>query len=290
VDGKHMEHWASLIQTILWVVLIGGAIIWAHKPLHGILTALQKRIDAGSEIAAGPFSLKDLKPQPAQQQVEKAKAEVIKAPAEPVPPPSPDGPAPQFASLHTPEVAAPIQPPAPSALTQQAAAKKIADLVAELNDLKKTLVRIAANTSQSQAYLAEDLAMRTIQTEFNTPVRRQVTGGRDGGFDGVFESNGQVQIVEVKYIGSRAPPGETAVRIKESILRIQRDASKYGWTSSEIILVAVFATAEVPTEHQRAIEAMCREVGRVAPRFYTLGRLKRQWGMNSEDWDDKIYR
>ena len=174
-------------------------------------------------------------------------------------------------------------------MTQQAAARRISDLVAELNELKKTLVRITANTSQSQAYLAEDLAMRTIQTEFNTPVRRQVTGGRDGGFDGVFESNGHVQIVEVKYIGKRAPPGETAVRIKESILRIQRDASKYGWTASEIILVAVFASTEVPPEHQRAIEAMCREVGRVAPRFYTLGRLKRQWGMDSEDWDDKIY-
>jgi hypothetical protein len=290
VEGKHMEHWGSLVQTVLWVGLIGGAIIWAHKPLHGILTALQKRIEAGSEIAAGPFSLKDLKPQPAEQQVEKAKAEVIQAPTEPAQIPSPAGPAPQVASTHAPEVSAPIQLPAPNGMTQQAAAKKVIDLVAELNELKKTLVRITANTSQSQAYLAEDLAMRTIQTEFNTPVRRQVTGGRDGGFDGVFESKGQVQIVEVKYIGTRASPGETAARIKESMLRIQRDASKYGWTSSEIILAAVFANAEVPPEHQRAIEAMCREVGGVTPRFYTLGKLKRQWGMDSEDWDDKIYR
>jgi hypothetical protein len=226
----------------------------------------------------------------AEQQVEKAKAEVIQAPTELAQIPSPAAPAPQVASTLGPEVAAPIQFPAPNGMTQQAAAKKIIDLVAELNELKKTLVRITANTSQSQAYLAEDLAMRTIQTEFNTPVRRQVTGGRDGGFDGVFESKGQVQIVEVKYIGTRASPRETAARIKESMLRIQRDASKYGWTSSEIILAAVFANAEVPPEHQRAIEAMCREVGGVTPRFYTLGRLKRQWGMDSEDWDDKIYR
>jgi hypothetical protein len=197
---------------------------------------------------------------------------------------------PQVAPTLAPEVAAPIQTPAPNGMTQQAAAMKIPDLVAELNELKKTLDRITANTSQSQAYLAEDLAMRTIQTEFNTPLRRQVTGGRDGGFDGVFETNGQVQIIEVKYIGKRASPGETATRIRESILRIQRDTSKYGWTSSEIILAAVFASAEIPPEYQRAIEAMCREVGRVTPRFYTLGKLKRQWGMDSEDWDDKIYR
>jgi hypothetical protein len=35
---------------------------------------------------------------------------------------------------------------------------------------------------------------------------------------------------------------------------------------------------------------MCRELGRVTPRFYTLGKLKRQWGMDAVDWDDKIYR
>jgi hypothetical protein len=282
-----MEHWGPLLQTVLWVGLIGGTIIWANKPLHGILAALQKRIAGGSDITAGPFSIKDLKPQLPEQQVEKAKAEIIAGPAEQAQLPAPakelvpQGPVPDVA---------PIEPPAPSGTTHQAPAKKVSELVAELDELKKTLERITSNTSQSQAYLAEDLAMRTIQADFNTPVRRQVTGGRDGGFDGVFETNGRVQIVEVKYIGKRAAPGETAVRIRDSLQRIQRDASKYGWTSAEIILGAVFASADIPPEHRDAIEAMCRDLGQVTPRFYTLGNLKRQWGMDSEDWDDKIYR
>lgn len=285
-----MDHWGPLLQTLLWVILIGGIVIWANKPLHGILTALHKRIAGGSDITAGPFSLKDLKPQAPEQQVEKAKAEVVEAaPAPALPAPSIEQPSP--APAPAPALEASVYTRAPAVnVTPAAAQKKIDELVAQLNELTKTLDRITANTSQAQAYLAEDLAMRTIQSEFNTPVRRQVTGGRDGGFDGVFESSGVVQVVEVKYIGKRASPGETATRIQESLLRIQRETAKYGWTSAEIILAVVFASAVIPPEHKQAIEEVCRELGRVTPRFFTLGKLKRQWGMDAEDWDDKIYR
>jgi hypothetical protein len=34
-------------------------------------------------------------------------------------------------------------------------------------------------------------------------VQRQVTGGRDRGFDGVFETNGQVHVIEVEYISKK---------------------------------------------------------------------------------------
>lgn len=283
-----MEHWGPLLQTVLWVGLISGIVIWANKPLHGILTALHQRIAGGSDITAGPFSLKDLKPQPPEQQVEKAKAEVIEAPAAPALP-APVDASPPTTPAPAPEVVVPPQTPATNG-TPPAAQKRINELVVQLNEVTKTLDRITANTSQAQAYLAEDLAMRTIQAEFNTPVRRQVTGGQDGGFDGVFESKGAVQIVEVKYIGKRASPGETAARIRESLLRIQRETSRYGWTSAEIILATVFASAAIPPEHKQAIEAMCSDIGRVTLRFYTLGKLKRQWGIDAEDWDDKIYR
>jgi hypothetical protein len=278
-----MEHWASLIQTFLWVGLTGGIVIWARKPLHGILTALHKRIEGGSDVTAGPFSVKDLKPQPPDQQREKAMAELIAAPTEPEQLPAPEKqPAPQHATE-------PAGDSKPVEVTQQATAK-LNDVAKQLDETRKTLDRITANTSQAQAYLAEDLALRTIQADFNVLVQRQATGGRDRGFDGVFETNGQVHIIEVKYIGKKANPVEAAERIKQSLQRLQREASGYGWSSSQFILAAVFASVEIPAPHREAIEAMCRELGRVTPLFYTLGKLKRQWGMDAVDWDDKIYR
>jgi hypothetical protein len=83
-----MEHISPLIQTVLWVALV-GAIVWRfHAPLDGLLTALQKRIESGSSIKAGPFELGDLRPQGVEEQVQKAQSEVselLEAQADEVP-------------------------------------------------------------------------------------------------------------------------------------------------------------------------------------------------------------
>lgn len=72
-----MEHIAPLIQTLLWVVLIGGVMIRFHRPIYDILVSLQKRIDAGSSVRAGPFELgSDVRPSNADEQREKLAAEL----------------------------------------------------------------------------------------------------------------------------------------------------------------------------------------------------------------------
>jgi len=72
-----MEHVAPLIQTVLWVTLIGGIVWRFHKPIHGLLSALQKRVEAGSNIKAGPFELSEqLRPQALVEQVQKTETEV----------------------------------------------------------------------------------------------------------------------------------------------------------------------------------------------------------------------
>jgi len=54
-----MEHIAPLIQTLLWVSLV-GAIVWRfHRSIEEILSALHKRIDGGSNVKAGWFELTD---------------------------------------------------------------------------------------------------------------------------------------------------------------------------------------------------------------------------------------
>lgn len=72
-----MEHIAPLIQTVLWVGLIAGVLWRFYSPIYGLLVALQKRVEAGSNIKAGPFELTDqLKPQDPSKQKEKAESEV----------------------------------------------------------------------------------------------------------------------------------------------------------------------------------------------------------------------
>ncbi len=74
---ESMEHIAPLLQTLLWVLLIGGIVLRFHTPIHGLLTALQKRIESGSNIKAGPFELSEqLRPQDPSKQREKAEIEV----------------------------------------------------------------------------------------------------------------------------------------------------------------------------------------------------------------------
>jgi hypothetical protein len=72
-----MEHIAPLLQTLLWVALIGGIVLRFHKPLFDLLVTLQKRIESGSTVRAGPFEISDqLKPQDPVAQAEKAQEEV----------------------------------------------------------------------------------------------------------------------------------------------------------------------------------------------------------------------
>ena len=80
-----MQHIAPLIQTILWVALI-GAIVWRfNQPIHGLLSALQKRVEGGSNLKAGPFELIDqLRPQEPENQKLKIESELLEAtPVEP---------------------------------------------------------------------------------------------------------------------------------------------------------------------------------------------------------------
>ena len=72
-----MQYIAPLLQTLLWVGLVAGIVIRFHNPIHGLLSALQRRIEAGSTIEAGPFKLgSDVKPTPPEQQRARSETEL----------------------------------------------------------------------------------------------------------------------------------------------------------------------------------------------------------------------
>lgn len=71
-----MQYIAPLLQTVLWVVLIAVTLWKFYSPLYGLLSALHKRVEGGSNIKAGPFELTNLKPQDPVTQLQRASAEV----------------------------------------------------------------------------------------------------------------------------------------------------------------------------------------------------------------------
>ena len=77
-----MEHVAPLLQTVLWVGLVAGALFRFQKPLHALISALAKRIDSGSTLKAGPFEIADqIRPQTTAEQSNRIAEEVRALPA-----------------------------------------------------------------------------------------------------------------------------------------------------------------------------------------------------------------
>lgn len=52
-----MNAWVPLFQTALWVALIVWLVLRYHAQLGALIAAVQKRIEHGSSLKAGPFEL-----------------------------------------------------------------------------------------------------------------------------------------------------------------------------------------------------------------------------------------
>jgi hypothetical protein len=72
-----LQYLAPLAQTLLWVLLVAGIVWRFHRPLHGLLEALQRRVESGSGLKAGPFELQaPIRSQSAEEQRAKIESEV----------------------------------------------------------------------------------------------------------------------------------------------------------------------------------------------------------------------
>lgn len=233
-----MQYIASLIQTVLWVGLIVGIVWRFHSPIYGLLVALQKRIEGGSNIKAGPFELSDqLKPQAPNAQKEKVAEEVQEV-------------------LEAQNVAA--------------AEGAVAVPQSPLSERTKDI--------QARYFQAEDLVLRSLQAEYGAPVTRQVTAGRDDGFDGVLLAGGRTTVVEVKYIAS----GSSYPRIKPSIQRLTDAIRSYGWKNPQIILALVYENGE-DVKHAREMlsSAFAKNEVPVIVRAFTISQLREQFGVGN---------
>jgi hypothetical protein len=228
-----MEHIAPLIQTVLWVGLITGTLWRFHAPIYGVLVALQKRIEAGSDVKAGPFEISDkLKPQNSNAQNEKATAEA--------------------------------QDALDARIQAVPAAKSVVGALTQFRD---------------RYFQAEDLALRAIQIEYGSPIKRQVTAGRDDGFDGVFVTDGRTNVIEVKYIANQ---GQNQ-RLKQTVQRLTSTIQQYGWPNTQIILALVYEREE-DVKHAREMlsVAFAQNEVPVVIRVFTIPQLYAQFGIGEQ--------
>jgi hypothetical protein len=137
-----------------------------------------------------------------------------------------------------------------------------------------------ANSARAKYFQAEDLALRAIQAEYGAPINRQVTAGRDSGFDGVFLAAGRTTVVEVKYVSGDTSPR----RFRDAIWRITGAIQQYKWDNSQIVLALVFERDEdVETLRQRLALVFAENPVPVVIHCYTIAELQARFGLGDRD-------
>ncbi|KFC75626.1 hypothetical protein FG93_00648 [Bosea sp. LC85] len=200
-----MEHWAPVIQTILWVGLI-GVIGWKyHGHIERLLTSLQKRIDSGGGLKIGPVSLDELKPQTEEAQRQAVQNEVAVAASEQSALEAPQQPGAERVEM-------PPEPEPASSLRQSPTG------VAE------------------RALLMEDLALRALQLEYGAAITRQISIANVL-VDGFAMINGSPHLFEVKYSRLR---GSRPDRLERAAYRLKGLVSQMNWHRAVIIICQVY--------------------------------------------------
>lgn len=240
-----MEHWGPFLQTVLWVGLIGGIAWRFHKPIQQLLEALTERISSGSDVTAGPFSLKVMQSLSVPEQAARANREIEEA----------------------------------NALANSPGFPVLDDVAAEVSSLPATPGPTALSPTpqfRAQYFQAEDLALRAVQAEFGQPISRQVSVGPNQHFDGAFVHNNRVNIVEVKYIAK--------VPSKAILHQLLRRAESYvlgnNLKSVNLILVAVVdRTLDVEVTQKRFMAVADEASIPTVVRVYALSELQAKFGI-----------
>jgi hypothetical protein len=232
-----MQYIAPLLQTILWVGLVAGIVFRFHKPIHDLLVALQRRIESGASVEAGPLKLGEVKPTSPEQQRQKSEVELAQI------------------------VQEQLQPPAP-----------VGEVVSATSNPKQL---------RSRFFQAEELALRAVQTEFNQPINRQVSIAPGIEADGAFLLNGELYLVEVKFIVRPKNAGSTITRTLDYY---DKAFGAHRTRSITIILALVFEYESDVRGGMLHLEELARASDlRVQVRGYSLRQLQATYGLPQDE-------
>jgi hypothetical protein len=128
--------------------------------------------------------------------------------------------------------------------------------------------------------LAEELAFRELESEFGSPIQRQVAVAGDYGVDGVFLDRGRLRIVEIKFTQHQ----RLARIVRKAADQLSRFAGKLQPAPSFILAIVVEALPHDQLKHELA---RCQEQLKSMPfpidlRIYDFGELKEKYGVAAE--------
>jgi hypothetical protein len=230
---EHLKDVIPLLQTLLWVGLIGGVIYRYHDLIESIIGSLKTRIDSGGGVKLGPVELAALaKPLAAEQQIKKLNEDVA-----------------QLVEAEKAERTVGAPPP------------------------------VNKENVQAQYLLAEDLALRELQSEFQITIGRQLQIGGNLAFDGAFAKDGKLHIVEVKY--SRRPL--LSHMVQQTVEKILTRTRNRGWKNTRLILAVVYGDTRIDLEKEkeRIANAISGYGEEVIVRCYQLSELATKFGITT---------
>lgn len=158
----------------------------------------------------------------------------------------------------------------------QAAADNVATGLGAAQPAQPSGAKGLPTTLRTTVLLAEDLAIRRLQSDFGVSVSRQLRLGANLELDGLFIFQGVAYVVEVKYVYRELDVASLLIRTTQLLTRTSQE-----WARSAVILALVYADQKRLTEAERSqVKESFRSLGdRVIIRFYLFDELARQLGL-----------
>lgn len=132
---------------------------------------------------------------------------------------------------------------------------------------------------KSRYLLAEDMALRAIQTEYDVPINRQVTVASDVGFDAAFVLDGSLHVVEVKYSYHKI----SVEIIRSTINQIISIFDKFNWKNTKILLVLVYEEPPGVGIDLQQLSLITKDYSvPIIIKTYSFNELERRFGVFNE--------
>jgi hypothetical protein len=140
----------------------------------------------------------------------------------------------------------------------------------------------------SKFLLVEDLALRQLEAELQTPILRQVmVAGPDFrlSFDGMIQNPQQLVVIDVKYLATPNPPLSNiqAALYRFSEFRSMYSAKDYKTFKAILVFVTEFSGEELERFKKRILKRIKSEVVPTEFRFYSLKELKERFGVIEDE-------
>lgn len=239
-----------LLQTILWFILALIIIRRFYGQIVGLIEAIRARIDAGDGVKAGPLELlSSLRPKSSQEQVADADAA-------------------------TKEVSSGVVKESDSS-GRDSSVEELDSKNAEQSKENSTSIP-TSQSMRSRYFMAEDLALRALQTEIGVPISRALQAGKGFSVDGFFIKEKISNIVEVKFIRQT---NHNIRELKCTLERIVFKIHELGWRNTRVILVVVFDSVRDIDAARASVLNVVHDVADIDVRCYSLEELMVKFGI-----------